>query len=152
MAKAASAQKSSKAPAEIAGRIPTLRTFAMPADSNANGDIFGGWLLAQMDLAGGARAYEFAGGRVVTVGIEAMTFHKPVFIGDEVSVYTDIARVGRTSVTVKIESWARRRESRDYVKVTEGLFTFVHIDKSGMPKAIRIGRGGTKLQSQKNRK
>lgn len=124
-------------PAEIAGRVPTLRTYAMPADSNANGDIFGGWLLSQMDMAGGARAYEFAGGRVVTVGIEAMTFHKPVFIGDEVSVYTDVVRSGRTSVTVRVESWARRRESRAYVKVTEGLFTFVHIDQSHQPAEIR---------------
>lgn len=123
-------------PAEIAGRVPTLRTYAMPADSNANGDIFGGWLLSQMDMAGGARAYEFAGGRVVTVGIEAMTFHKPVFIGDEVSVYTDVVRSGRTSVTVRVESWARRRESRAYVKVTEGLFTFVHIDQSRQPAEI----------------
>lgn len=124
-------------PEEIAGRVPTLRTYAMPADSNANGDIFGGWLLSQMDMAGGARAYEFAGGRVVTVGIEAMTFHKPVFIGDEVSVYTDVVRSGRTSVTVRVESWARRRESRAYAKVTEGLFTFVHIDQSRQPAEIR---------------
>ncbi|MBI2233524.1 MAG: acyl-CoA thioesterase [Micavibrio aeruginosavorus] len=124
-------------PEEIAGRVPTLRTYAMPADSNANGDIFGGWLLSQMDMAGGARAYEFAGGRVVTVGIEAMTFHKPVFIGDEVSVYTKVVRSGRTSVTVCVESWARRRESRAYVKVTEGLFTFVHIDHSRQPAEIR---------------
>ncbi len=118
------------------GRIPTLRTYAMPADSNANGDIFGGWLLAQMDLAGGARAYEFAGGRVVTVGIEAMTFHQPVFIGDEVSVYTDIERVGRTSVTIRIASWARRRQTREDVKVTEGLFTFVHIGDNRQPTPI----------------
>lgn len=138
-----SAQKSLDLPAEIAGRVPTLRTFAMPADSNANGDIFGGWVLSQMDLAGGARAYEFCGGRVVTVGIEAMTFHKPVFIGDEVSVYTDIDRVGRTSVTVKIESWARRRESRAYVKVTEGLFTFVHIDANRAPAVITSKGAGT---------
>ena len=119
-----------------AGRIPTLRTYAMPADSNANGDIFGGWLLAQMDLAGGARAYEFAGGRVVTVGIEAMTFHQPVFIGDEVSVYTDIERVGRTSVTIRIASWARRRQTREDVKVTEGLFTFGHIGDHRQPTPI----------------
>ena len=132
-----SAQESSQAPEEIRDRIPTLRTFPMPADSNANGDIFGGWLLSQMDLSGGARAYDYVGGRVVTVGIEAMTFHKPVFIGDEVSFYTDIVRTGRTSVTIRIDSWACRRETREYVKVTEGLFTFVHIDQTRQPAEIK---------------
>lgn len=132
-----SSQKSSGAPDEIRDRIPALRTFPMPADSNANGDIFGGWLLAQMDLSGAACAYEHVGGRVVTVGIEAMSFHKPVFIGDEVSFYTGVVRTGRTSVTVKIDSWARRRETREYVKVTEGLFTFVHIDRAGQPMEIK---------------
>lgn len=113
----------------------------MPADSNANGDIFGGWLLSQMDLAGGATAYEFAGGRVVTVGIEAMTFHKPVHIGDEVSVYTDVAKSGRTSVTIRIECWSRRRESREYLKVTEGLFTFVRIGENRQPTEIKTSQG-----------
>jgi acyl-CoA thioesterase YciA len=136
MTEPVSAQESSSLPPGIVGRIPTLRTFSMPADSNANGDIFGGWILSQMDLAGGARAYEFVGDRVVTVGIEAMTFHKPVYIGDEVSFYTEISSVGRTSVTIKIESWARRRKTREYAKVTEGLFTFVHIDENRMPAPI----------------
>ncbi len=108
----------------------------MPADSNANGDIFGGWILSQMDLAGGATAYEFVGDRVVTVGIQAMTFYKPVYIGDEVSFYTEVTASGRTSVTIRIESWARRRQTREYVKVTEGLFTFVHIDENRMPAPI----------------
>ena len=76
-------------------------------------------------------------GRVVTVGIEAMTFHKPVFIGDEVSFYTQVTRTGRTSVTVKVDSWARRREAQEYVKVTEGLFTFVHIDQARQPIEIK---------------
>lgn len=136
MARPVSAQESSVVPPEIEGRVPTLRTFPMPADQNANGDIFGGWLLSQMDLAGGGAAYEFVGDRVVTVGIEAMTFHQPVFIGDEVSVYTEITRSGRTSVTVKIDCWARRRKTRQYAKVTEGLFTFVHIDENRLPAAI----------------
>lgn len=131
-----SAQKSLSLPEDLSTRVPALRTFAMPADSNANGDIFGGWLLAQMDLAGGATAYEFVGDRVVTVGITAMTFYKPVYIGDEVSVYTEVTSSGRTSVTIRIESWARRRQSREYVKVTEGLFTFVHIDANRMPAPI----------------
>jgi acyl-CoA thioesterase YciA len=136
MSDSVTTQKSFELPESLKGRIPTLRTFAMPADSNANGDIFGGWLLSQMDLAGGAKAYEYAGGRVVTVGIDAMTFHKPVFIGDEVSVYTDVARVGNTSVTVKVESWARRRQTREYLKVTEGLFTFVFIGDGYTPQPI----------------
>lgn len=131
-----SAQENTQLPPELVGKIPRLRTFSMPADSNANGDIFGGWLLSQMDMAGGAAAYEEAGGRVVTVGIEAMTFYKPVFVGDEVSVYTDIVRVGRTSVGVQIDCWARRRESREYVKVTQGLFTFVHILPNRQPTEI----------------
>jgi acyl-CoA thioesterase YciA len=131
-----SAQKSLTLPISLAGRVPALRTFAMPADSNANGDIFGGWILAQMDLAGGATAYEFVGDRVVTVGIQAMTFYKPVYIGDEVSFYTEVTASGRTSVTIRIESWARRRQTREYVKVTEGLFTFVHIDENRMPAPI----------------
>lgn len=133
---AVSTQKSLTLPPELQGRIPALRTFAMPADSNANGDIFGGWLLAQMDLASGATAYEYAGGRVVTVGIEAMSFHKPVFIGDEMSVYTDVARTGKTSVTIRVECWARRRETREYLKVTEGLFTFVRIGENRLPTTI----------------
>jgi acyl-CoA thioesterase YciA len=131
-----SAQKSLTLPENLDGRVPALRTFAMPADSNANGDIFGGWILSQMDLAGGATAYEFVGDRVVTVGIQAMTFYKPVYIGDEVSFYTEVTASGRTSVTIRIESWARRRQTREYVKVTEGLFTFVHIDENRMPAPI----------------
>ena len=114
----------------------TLKTIPMPADSNASGDIFGGWILSQMDLAGGAAAHDYVGGRVVTVGIEAMTFHKPVLIGDEVTFYTKIERVGRTSITVHIESWARRRYSRECEMVTEGLFTFVAIDKDRNPVVI----------------
>lgn len=136
MSSASSAQESLELPAELRDRIPMLRTFPMPANANANGDIFGGWILSQMDLAGGARAYEYCGGRVVTVGIEAMTFYKPVFIGDDVSFYTDVVKSGRTSVTIKIASWARRRHTREYVKVTEGLFTFVHIDENRQPSVI----------------
>lgn len=140
MIKPVSAQNSTEPPEEIRGRVPTLRTFPMPADSNYAGDIFGGWILSQMDLAGGAKAYEYVGGRVVTVGIEAMTFHSPAFIGDEVSFYTDIVKVGKTSITVKIDSWACRRESREYAKVTEGLFTFVHINNNRQP--VEISKKG----------
>ena len=132
-----SAQESTEIPSEIAGLIPTLRTFPMPADANANGDIFGGWILSRMGWAGAARAHEHVGGRVVTVGIEAMTFHKPVFIGDEISMYTEVVRVGRTSITVKVDSWCRRRDARTYVKVTEGLLTFVAIGDDRQSVEIR---------------
>ena len=125
-----------KMPSEIEGRIPTIRVIAMPADSNPAGDVFGGWILSQMDLAGAAHAYKFAKNRVVTVGIEAMNFHKPVFIGDEVSFFTHMERVGKTSITIKIDSWAFRRKGGAYEKVTEGLYTYVTIDAERNPVSI----------------
>lgn len=112
---------------------PALRTIAMPADTNPSGDIFGGWLLAQMDLAGSTAAQERSKSRVVTVGIEAMTFHRPVFVGDEVSCYAEVVKVGTTSVSVMVESWARRRRSGESVKVTEGQFTYVAIGDDRRP-------------------
>ncbi len=112
---------------------PALRTIAMPADANANGDIFGGWLLSQMDLAGSVIATQTAKSRVATVGIEAMTFEKPVFIGDEVSCYCKTLRIGRTSITVHIESWARGRQDETARKVTEGNFTYVAIGENRTP-------------------
>ena len=113
-----------------------LRTIAMPADTNPNGDIFGGWLLSQMDLAGGVAAKDCAQGRVATVAIEAMKFHRPVMIGDEVSCHCRIVRVGRTSVTVHIESWIRRSVGRERYKVTEGMFTYVALDEHRRPRPI----------------
>lgn len=113
-----------------------LRTIAMPADTNPNGDIFGGWLLAQMDLAGGSYAHHQAGGRVATVGIEAMSFHLPVWVGDQVSCYCETARVGNTSLSVHIETWVRRHRSAKVEKVTEGVFTFVAIDERGQKRPI----------------
>lgn len=127
-------------PEEIRNRIPTLRAIPLPKDVNLAGDIFGGWMLSQMDLAGASCASRFSRKRIVTVGIEAMSFHEPVFVGDEVSFYADIARVGRSSVMVKIDSYALRRESFDYVKVTEGLFTYVAIDAARRP--VPIGTDG----------
>lgn len=115
---------------------PALRTIAMPADANPNGDIFGGWLLSQMDLAGSVIAYERAGGRVATVAIDAMSFRLPVFIGDLVSCYASVKRVGNTSIQVEVETYVRRRESGDLVLVTDGLFTFVAIDRRGNPRPI----------------
>jgi acyl-CoA thioesterase YciA len=114
----------------------TLRAIAMPADANPNGDIFGGWLLAQMDLAGGNLANQRARGRVATVAIAAMTFHLPVFVGDEVSCYCVLQRVGRTSMTVQVETWVRRRDGGDVVKVTEGIFTYVAIGLDRRPRAV----------------
>src|SRR6185295_8661153 len=105
-----------------------LRAIAMPADANPNGDIFGGWLLAQMDLAGGNAAKQRAKGRVATVGLERMTFHLPVFIGDEVSCYATIQKIGRTSITISVETWVRRGDGTERVRVTQGVFTYVAID------------------------
>jgi acyl-CoA thioesterase YciA len=110
-----------------------LRTIAMPADTNAYGDMFGGWILSQMDMAGGNTAALYAGGRTVTVAIDAMTFLQPVAVGDEVSCYAEVIRVGRTSITIQIQTWARQRTSEVARKVTEGTFTFVAIDKDGKP-------------------
>lgn len=115
---------------------PSLRTLAMPANANANGDIFGGWLMSQMDIAGGTYAYYIARGRVATVAVDAMTFHKPVCIGDEVSCYCGTVKIGNTSITVHVDTWVRRRENDERIRVTEGNFTFVAIDKTGKPRPI----------------
>ena len=115
---------------------PALRTIAMPADTNPNGDVFGGWLLAQMDLAGGNVAVRRARGRVATVAITAMTFHLPVFVGDEVSCYGIVERVGRSSIAIRVETWVRRARTGEREKVTEGLFTYVAIDESRRPRPV----------------
>ena len=117
----------------------SLRTLAMPADTNQNGDIFGGWLLSQMDIAGGMYIGKVAACRSVTVAIEAMTFRKPVFVGDVVTVYADTIRVGRTSITVRIEAWVSRRNEAHSILVTDGNFTYVSIDDNGRPQAIQRG-------------
>jgi acyl-CoA thioesterase YciA len=108
----------------------------MPADANPYGDIFGGWLLSQMDLAGGAAARRRAKGRTATVAITAMTFHRPVFVGDEVTCYAQIIKVGRTSITVKVESWVRRGIGEEQIAVTEGIFTYVAIDEDRRPRPV----------------
>lgn len=112
---------------------PALRTIAMPADTNANGDMFGGWILAQMDLAGSVIATQTSKSRVATVGIEALSFDRPVYVGDEVSCFTRIKKIGRTSIAVHIETWARRSRLGEVVKVTEGLFTYVAIGDDRKP-------------------
>ena len=116
-----------------------LRTVAMPADTNPSGDIFGGWLLSQMDVAGGTYAMARTGGRVATVGFEAMSFHRPVYVGDRVSCHCRTERVGRTSITVHVETWVRRTrpgQTPEEIKVTEGMFTFVALGESGAKRVI----------------
>ena len=111
---------------------PVVRTVAMPKDTNPNGDIFGGWIMSQMDIAGGVAAGTRAKGRIVTIGVEAMTFHRPVHVGDILCCHTEILRIGSTSLTVKIEAWALRGgDWQQQVKVTEALFTYVAIDENG---------------------
>ena len=122
--------------ADIDNKQPALKTIAMPADANPNGDIFGGWLLSQMDLAGAAVAYHRAGGRIATIAVDGMSFLQPVFIGDLVSFYAEIVRVGTTSLSVKIDSYVRRRKDHTRVRVTEGVFTYVAIDDTGRPRPV----------------
>lgn len=114
----------------------TLRTLAMPADANAAGDIFGGWVMAQMDLACGIRAAERARGRVVTAAVQEMAFAMPVKIGDTLCVYTEISRVGRTSMTLKVETWAQRYLTHVMEKVTEATFVMVALDADGKPTPV----------------
>ena len=118
------------------GKVPAMRVVAMPSDTNSYGDIFGGWLLSVMDNAAGLTAARRAGGRAVTVAVDAMQFHHPVKMGDEVSVYTVIERVGRTSMTIAVEAWRRDRHSEDEIKVTEAKFTFVAIDEDRRPRPV----------------
>lgn len=124
------------APSAPRGQL-SLCTMAMPADTNQNGDIFGGWLLSQMDIAGGIHASKVAQSRTVTVAIDAMTFRKPVYVGDVVSVYTDTIRTGRTSVAVSVEAWVQRRQETASVLVTDGSFTYVAIGDDGHPHTIQ---------------
>lgn len=115
---------------------PEIRVIAMPADTNPAGDIFGGWLMAHMDQAGASVALRRARGRVATVGVEAMTFHLPVHVGDEVSLYGKLLSVGRTSIRVHVEAWRRDRTAEDAARVTEAVFTFVALDESGRKRAV----------------
>jgi acyl-CoA thioesterase YciA len=113
-----------------------IRTIAMPAETNAAGDIFGGWLMWQMDLAAGNAAGRRARGRCATVAVNGMVFHRPVAVGDEVSLYASVSKVGRTSLTVAVEAWRRRRDEDPGVKVTEATFTFVALDQDGRPRPV----------------
>lgn len=115
-----------------------LRTLAMPSDTNANGDIFGGWIMSQMDLGGAILAKELAKGRVVTVTVDKMIFHLPISVGDVVCCYGTLVRVGRTSMQVKVEVFIKQvyEGNRERFRVTEALFTYVAIDKNGRPREI----------------
>ncbi len=114
----------------------TLQTIAMPGDTNANGDIFGGWLMAQMDLACSVLARERARGRVATVAVEGMTFLRPVHVGDVVSMHAEMLRAGTTSMAIEVEVWVRRQPSGDFLKVTEAKFVFVAVDDTGRKRRL----------------
>ncbi|KKB10146.1 acyl-CoA thioesterase [Devosia chinhatensis] len=114
----------------------TIRTLAMPADTNPAGDIFGGWVMSQMDIAGAIAAVEKVKGRVVTVAVEAMTFIAPVKVGDVLCVYTNVERVGTTSITIGLEAWVRRNRLDDRQKVTEARFVYVSLDENGQKRPI----------------
>jgi acyl-CoA thioesterase YciA len=113
-----------------------IRAIAMPADTNPNGDIFGGWLMAQMDLAGGNLAMRRALGRCATVAVDGMAFLSPVRVGDEVSFYATLISVGTTSMRISVEAWRRPRETDQMIQVTKALFTFVAIDQNGRPRKV----------------
>jgi acyl-CoA thioesterase YciA len=119
---------------------PVGRVIAMPADTNPEGDIFGGWLLAQMDLAGATPAFERAQGRCATIALDGMVFHQPVSVGDEVSIYAKVIKTGRTSIRVHVEAWKRPRNhvGVDPVRVTEGVFTYVAIDADRKPRPLPV--------------
>ena len=132
-------------PAAILKSLPAdmelvLKVIPMPADTNANGDIFGGWVMAQVDLAGSVIPARHAKGRMATVAVKEFVFKQPVRLGDILSFYSAVTRVGRTSVTVLVEVFAERfRAQGEYVKVTEATLTYVAIDDNGRPRAIEAG-------------
>jgi acyl-CoA thioesterase YciA len=119
--------------------VLVLRTLAMPKDSNPNGDIFGGWILSQMDIAGGLIAKEVSRGRVVTVTVDKMTFMRPVLVGDTICIYANVLRIGNSSMDVKLEVWAKdlieEFEEQRHI-VTEGVFRYVAVDETGRPRPI----------------
>jgi acyl-CoA thioesterase YciA len=114
----------------------TIQTLAMPADTNANGDIFGGWLVSQMDLAAGVLAKRISCGRTATVAINSMSFLRPVHVGDVVSCHVELAKRGNTSMTINVEVWAMASEGGQHYQVTEGTFVFVAIDENGKPRQL----------------
>lgn len=113
-----------------------IRTVAMPKDTNPNGDIFGGWIMSQMDHAAGTAAMRRAAGRVVTAAVDGMAFISPIHVGDEVSLYASVLSVGNSSMKVMVEAWRRPRESDDTIQVTKAMFTFVAVDPNGRPRKV----------------
>ena len=116
---------------------PVIRTIAMPADTNPEGDIFGGWLMSQMDLAGATLAFDLAKGRCATIAVSEIAFLNPVFVGDEVSLYAELVSVGRTSIRVAVEAWRRRRDASQPQQVTRGVFVYVAIDAQRQPRPVK---------------
>jgi acyl-CoA thioesterase YciA len=121
------------------GRDPTLRVVPMPSDANYSGDIFGGWIMSQVDIAGSIPAALLAKGRVVTIAVNTFLFKQPVYIGDLVSFYASISKVGKTSITVDVEVYAQRRSLDETVKVTDATLTYVAVDDDRKPRAIEQG-------------
>ena len=115
---------------------PTIRVIAMPTDTNPAGDIFGGWLMSQMDLAAGTIAARVSKGRASTVSVDQIQFHQPVVVGDEVSFYADLLKIGRTSMRIKVRVWSRARHQEESNPVTEGVFTFVALDEIARPRRV----------------
>lgn len=130
------AQKRSKHGRQQDDGVLVIRTIAMPADTNPAGDIFGGWLMSQMDLAAGNMAGRVSQGRGATVAVEAMQFLRPVKVGDEVTLYATLVKVGRTSMKIHVDVWARSRFDTASDKVTDADFVFVALDDEGKPRAI----------------
>lgn len=123
-------------PESLPPHNPAIRTIAMPADTNPAGDIFGGWLMAQMDLAAGNTAARVARGRSATIAVDGIQFLKPVYVGDEVTLFAELESVGRTSMKIKVEAWRRARDGDESEKVTEAVFTFVALDQRGRPRPV----------------
>jgi len=115
---------------------PTIRVTTMPADANPYGDIFGGWLMSQMDMAAGLVAARHSAGRAVTIAVDGMAFLRPVFVGDEVSVFAHLVKVGNTSMSIEVEAWRRARHSAESYKVTQARFVFVAIDENRQPRPV----------------
>ncbi|MFV0622780.1 acyl-CoA thioesterase [Sphingomonas sp. ac-8] len=115
---------------------PALRVTTMPADTNPYGDIFGGWLMSQMDMAAGLVAARHSRGRAVTIAVDGMQFHAPVAVGDEVSVYAELVKTGRTSMTIEVEAWRRGRHVEEQCRVTQARFVFVAIDENRRPRPV----------------
>ncbi len=124
-------------PHDVPTSAPVIRTIAMPADTNPEGDIFGGWLMSQMDLAGASRAFDLSKGRCATVAVSEVVFLNPVSVGDEVSLFAEVLDVGRTSIRVAVEAWRRRRDASEASQVTKGVFVYVAIDGNRKPRPVK---------------